>query len=131
MTPDVRSQRSGAVIEFLVAQGGAPGRALYALLQVEDYRVGTSRIPEEITGDFRAITNGFMEVGGLNDLYTSPMDSPRIHPAHESELRSAVLDSLGYDDQVPLFVLYVYKEVLVHSIALEINAHAYTFFQPG
>ncbi|KAJ7198328.1 hypothetical protein GGX14DRAFT_402031 [Mycena pura] len=111
MIPDSRSQRSGAVIEFLVAQGGAPGRALRTLLQVEDYRVGISRVPEDITGDFRAVTNGFIEVGGLNDLYSSPMDSPRIHHARESELRSAVLDSLGYDDLVPLFVLYVYKQL--------------------
>ncbi|KAJ7089449.1 hypothetical protein C8R44DRAFT_751453 [Mycena epipterygia] len=98
-----------AVQDTNVANGPA-GRALESLGPRSEYRVGISRVPEDLVGDFMSFRHGFTEVGHLDDVYSAPADSAHVQRARDSDARTAVLASLGLDDSAEMFVVYAYPE---------------------
>ncbi|KAJ7668829.1 hypothetical protein B0H17DRAFT_1183983 [Mycena rosella] len=116
------SPRAGGIIDYLVVQNGPAGRTLECLSPCSAFRVGISRVPEDIVHDFMSFRTGFVEVGHLDDVCAAPADSARVHPARDCDARTAVLASLGLDNSTLMFVFYVYPEdtnplsiVSVHS----------------
>ncbi|KAJ6553394.1 hypothetical protein B0H19DRAFT_1072843 [Mycena capillaripes] len=104
------THRAGGIIDFLVFANGPAGRALENLSPVSQFRVGVSRVPEDINNDFMSFRTGFKEAGRLDSVVMAPADSARVLPARDSELRTALLLSLGLGENVSIFVLYVYPE---------------------
>ncbi|KAJ6461831.1 hypothetical protein C8R47DRAFT_1240651 [Mycena vitilis] len=102
--------RIGIILESLVLANGPAGRTLEDLTNTSQFRVGFARVPEDITNDFTSFRNGFIEVGRLDQLTHAPEISARVPPARDSELRSALLASMGLDDSVSVFVVYVYPQ---------------------
>ncbi|KAJ7340792.1 hypothetical protein DFH08DRAFT_1012936 [Mycena albidolilacea] len=104
------THRAGGIIDFLISANGPAGRALVSLSPASQFRVGISRVPEDMNNDFMAFRTGFDEVGHLDAVVMAPADSARVLPARNSDLRTAVLSDLGLGDHIPLLVLYVYPE---------------------
>ncbi|KAJ7654214.1 hypothetical protein B0H17DRAFT_1214431 [Mycena rosella] len=63
------SPRAGGIIDYLVVQNRPAGRTLECLSPCSAFRVGISRVPEDIVHDFMSFRTGFVEVGHLDDVY--------------------------------------------------------------
>ncbi|KAJ7896906.1 hypothetical protein B0H13DRAFT_1884877 [Mycena leptocephala] len=126
--PAVDTHRAGGIIDFLVFANGPAGRTLESLNPCSEFRVAISRVPEDIANDFMSFRNGFVEVGHLDVICAAPADSARVPPARDSELRTALIESLGFDEDILVFVIYIYPE---NTSPLAIQSVAPTISQPS
>ncbi|KAJ7470042.1 hypothetical protein B0H11DRAFT_2237848 [Mycena galericulata] len=97
------------IITRLIAAGFPLGRTLRAITDPSSYLIGTADIPVDVEGDYMNRHNGFRELGSWLTFESSPTLAA-LRPLSESLPRSNVLATYNIDDNVPVYVLYIYHE---------------------
>ncbi|KAJ6598816.1 hypothetical protein B0H10DRAFT_2231417 [Mycena sp. CBHHK59/15] len=100
------------IIHRLSESPGFLKRALEFIRQEEaTFYVGTANTPVDVSNDFMRYIYGFRELGSLDEL-ERPGDVrlETVTPSWASEDRTRLLAHYSQNEQVPVYVLYVYSE---------------------
>ncbi|KAJ6574026.1 hypothetical protein B0H10DRAFT_2236818 [Mycena sp. CBHHK59/15] len=100
------------IIHRLSESPGFLKRALEFIRQEEaTFYVGTANTPVDVSNDFMRCIYGFRELGSLDEL-ERPGDVrlETVTPTWASEDRTRLLAHYSQNEQVPVYVLYVYSE---------------------
>ncbi|KAJ6560962.1 hypothetical protein B0H10DRAFT_2240200 [Mycena sp. CBHHK59/15] len=100
------------IIHRLSESPGFLKRALEFIRQEEaTFYVGTANTPVDVSNDFMRYIYGFRELGSLDEL-ERPGDVrlETVTPTWASEDRTRLLAHYSQNEQVPVYVLYVYSE---------------------
>ncbi|KAJ7741797.1 hypothetical protein DFH07DRAFT_777984 [Mycena maculata] len=104
------------LFERLSAEIPILGRALRNIEDCAKFYIGTTRVPVDIPGDYMNHVYGFRELGSWAEAETNEnLFLSLATPAPASQQRTALLTAQGLDDNVPLYILYIYHEITTHS----------------
>ncbi|KAJ7179710.1 hypothetical protein C8R46DRAFT_1029152 [Mycena filopes] len=107
IAPDVNN---GGIFHRLQLAGGPVGRALSAITEREHFYVGTSDYPTDIRDDYSNHRFNFRELGALQDIEANNGADTVFLPVPFSAARSALVQSQRANENIDVYVLYVYHE---------------------